>query len=585
MRALKFQFPLWITTLVITCLVSIDAVADPMDTLSFAQSILVARRDFNVHFIQTLSDPKMSAQEKREFIEGYLGFAPDSRISFPMIIQGIAPYVRLYESLLSVTINGHRSSPVLFPYLNQLENILYLDKPPSLQEQTIATLEMLYQEIWKSQQDELAARKSDLKQGVNRSQHEIEEKSGYSEIPFFKELLELLAQDCNRYWSQTVSYFRRETFANRDELTDYIKRDFPRSWKREEIQQASGIGGEEEGRTWWIFRNQILNLIDPVQKRMEALKDLVRKTNIHETETDLSQPIYSDVVRIRSFIETNLAKWNALMKLSQDQKQAIYDRASPLTMDDRGILSAYMNTEFPLLISNFLIQLDQSLDELEEPAARVRKFCRACKKRPKKKFSSSQETQTRPTLQEAPLSEIAKAPASESETGSTELAAGLSPADGGTGPTAPTTPTDQDMELKLELEIFGRKSIRGDLTSEPRVKPVEPPHKAPKESQASWLQSIFGHASRARVFETFFNDEINHQSLTFEEVENLVKSVGGKINQNGTSHCRVVVPGGFSFAVRPHGKSHSQKLSRAHLKSFRRAFEMADITPSSILAH
>ncbi len=563
MRKLELRFPLWIMTLVITCLVSIDAVADPMDTLSFAQSILVARRDFNVHFIQTLSDPKVSVHEKQEFIEGYLGFAPDPRISFPMVIQGIAPYVRLYESLLSVTINGHRSYPVLFPYLNQLDNILYLDKPPSLHEQTIATLEMLYQEIWKNYQDELAVRKSDLKQGVDRSQHEIEEKSGYSEIPFFKELLELLAQDCNPNWSQTVSYFRRETFANRDELTDYIKREFPRSWKREEIQQAIGIGEEEVGRTWWIFRNQILNLIDPVQKRMEALKDLVRKTNTHETETDLSEPIYSDVVRIKSFIETHLAKWNSLMKLSQDQKDALHDRASSLTMDDRGILSAYINTEFTLLISNFLIQLNQSLEELEEPAARVRKFCRANKKRSKKKPLALPEAHSPSTVHEAPLSEVVNAPAS--------------------GSAVPLPPTGPDTELKRELEIFGRKTPESTLSLNSRAKPATRLQQTPQEARISWLQTIFGHASRARVFETFFNDEINHQSLSFEDIENLVKSVGGKINQNGTSHCRVVVPGGFSFAVRPHGKSHSHKLSRAHLKSFRRAFEMADITPSSIL--
>jgi hypothetical protein len=151
------------------------------------------------------------------------------------------------------------------------------------------------------------------------------------------------------------------------------------------------------------------------------------------------------------------------------------------------------------------------------------------------------------------------------------------------GSTVSLPPTDQDTELKIELEIFGRKTTESPLPLNPRAKPATRLQQTPQEARVSWLQTIFGHASRARVFETFFNDEINHQSLTFEDVENLVKSVGGKINQNGTSHCRVVVPGGFSFAVRPHGKSHSQKLSRSHLKSFRHAFEMADITPSAIL--
>ena len=109
------------------------------------------------------------------------------------------------------------------------------------------------------------------------------------------------------------------------------------------------------------------------------------------------------------------------------------------------------------------------------------------------------------------------------------------------------------------------------------------------EKQKTYLEKVrerFKGARKRALLELFFNDKENDMQMTYEDIEGLISSVDGYIpsERNKGSHRTIVVPGGVSFGVRPHlGRGgQGQKLRTRQIKRFRRAFEMANLTPEQI---
>ena len=106
-----------------------------------------------------------------------------------------------------------------------------------------------------------------------------------------------------------------------------------------------------------------------------------------------------------------------------------------------------------------------------------------------------------------------------------------------------------------------------------------------KDASDPFLDEVrrnFSHQADWSEFLTFFDPEMSHQFFSFSDMVRIVKRAKGMVTFNESSHCKIVLRGGYGGSWSPHGKAKKQKLSRLCVQKFREVFEKAGITPQTL---
>jgi hypothetical protein len=602
---------------------SVSAKASPQEVLDFAKAIIQTRIEFKNEMARYFLDPAASPQEEKEKVATFaelLNHPIVTTVSSQGIADGLIRYVDRYTSLLK----GVFENPQASAYFTKLDQILKQAPelyPTSEEDLARHQVERMYLEVWTIHQEELAMRR-DLK----HVSFTAFEENGYSELPTLKHLLKTLSPETHPGWVQV----------HRDFSYDRVRGSAPVAYSLSNPGFMSRALAIEEKRQKVLGFDETRFRKDKPQPIEATLESHLANLNlpIHKiyAETILYQRELSE--KCHKITQNKLAAKNSEIRRLFDESEYFLQKflVRDFTIRVYPLMTAYyklltqMETERVALDAWARKRNKKARPGVKKSVAqvKVKSTNRGELSLTSGKSSDSIEKDGKFTSVEtsSESDEIREREGSlpSSESGEFSLESSASPE-----PSALVE--DQDLSLKRpsseeevpgqsteprEVAIFSKnpfgvpkakskkeklqrsKSFRGNILrsggasqDSPSDKDAEllqdrkiEREKSSEDVQA--LRDLFSHGDYRRNFELLFDDTRNHLEFTFEEIQALVTRVGGKIIQNGTSHCLVVVPGGVSHSWRPHRKGHSPKLSKTCVKLFRHAFEMAGITPEVV---
>lgn len=540
MSSPKFILVLWV---IVGLLLSNPAQtqASPEEAIALVKSIIQSRMDYKMKMAQYFEDPSISNDEKQRTYEEVNAldhtFAKDFRL-VASDLRNLAKTLDLSGLNTDSKINGIKDH--LEGVLTQLPDT-YPSFATNLAQLTIQNYYLnLEMKKFAFASTETALKKSaKLTKDPKGSQELYSRESGFGERETLQRLLEILRSETPSWWSDCRKYI---SFESEQRSTG------------KDNQWLSVVG-----LNYRLLKASFEGLL----KDQEDLTRAIRK---RRTQGKLPGQLQ---VELEEFLK------HPAQKVGGQLKQILKDS------DPGGIGHEVFILTYPFVQTERerLIRMRDQLSEFDEA---LKKASRAQSVRKKKVKPSAQISVVQVSAELLP--EVI-APQSKDSSESTideglteQNVAPLKKDKEEEGPNNEPALVDveEDSEFTIEQEVV---VLSKHYFKNARRPNVEDARRANEE-----LRAAFAHSRYAEDLRMFFDDSRNHHYFTFEDIQALVRRVGGRITFNaGSSHCRVVVPGGLSHSWRPHGKGHSARISSFGVRLFRDAFIQAGLTPETLL--
>jgi hypothetical protein len=543
---------------------SIAAWADPKDTLSFAKALIQARVDYNQSYASYLRDPNRSPEEKRahhQRVAGHMSMffpyelADRLEEGYVNVYRGILNQLDAPDFIFTDAPLDAAFQDIVNVYRQMYRDVeLFAGRDP-LREAQIHKLVKLYFKIWTEKQNQAS-----VQERLPKQIRTIEEKTGYSEIPALRKLLAELSRELGSFW-----------------------RGF-----NDQLDFQSLPGGRYQ-----VTLPKYQDLMDRFYELTEEpeMQELMAKQDNLQTKTKLFEILR---FRLRDQILTGLCQnKRAQLTILQTRSELPIELQKSVSaklalVDDIQGMDRVIRF-YPVFRDyvSFLEQLKQ------KPAAIV-----AVETPSEKSESSASDLRLSQVAREEPpslpknIEPVLVSPAAPEVLSPTapEIVSVIVPeqdegssSDSDSDESAPIVHFKQKLNIKAQRLAAKEAHLSKKNLDFAQQQQVFLGFKKQKKVDLAWIKSRFN-PRYADMLRIVFDDSRNDRVFRVEEIESLVKRVGGKIVQNGTSHCKVILPGGVSDAWYPHQEGHQEKLSRFCLQRFRAAFQMAGITPDQVLS-
>jgi len=577
---------------------SVCAFASPEQTLHYVKSLVQSRIEYHERLSAFFLSQETPQTEKIETYfqltgiqyESWSEEAVDARLK--LVVENLQTESAPYQNLLAEE-NRDYSNRLWHQYAGKMEEAL--KSTPYFQTPIELELEKMYLTIWTLLQNHRILRAQNTKRLGNGRIYSHQDETGYAELPLLKHILKLLSNETPPWWG---SFMENVEFANGDKKVGVID-----GWSIFDSQCEINFSG---------YR-RLLKSIDEKRKQLDKateenlalIEKYMRQTDLSLTDkvteaffgtnllvNHMSHRVYTKFVNSYIQLEKKQDQVSSKLREARDSKEP-NQKSIDILAQTEWILSKDIWMGLAIQGYPFLLEYNSLLDMLIANFSIIKSYAKTLPAKAPPPARSSRKERLKLQPQTANPETMAE--------GSPALQTGVLPLpkeDGAIEPpltpeTLQSVPSDNS-ELSESLEDLPGMDISHEepedttdvavFSHADQVSMQDSQQEKELSPFFKELKDKFSHKGMGDEFKRFFDDRENHAYFSYADMNRFITAVGGRIYQNKSSHCRIVVPGGVSFSWRPHGSGsgHSEKLSRTCVQGFREAFEKAGITPLNL---